>query len=320
MLEYYKQRSKDAGLIITEATDILPISIGYPCTPGIYTDEQVEKWKPIVQEIERQGSHVFLQLWHQGRTAKKDLIPGNLTPVGPSSVEFIDGMGNKAPAPRALETAEVKETVEAYRKAAENAKKAGFSGVEIHGANGYLVTQFLCDGSNKRTDEYGGSIENRTRFLLEVAQACIDVFGEGKVGVRISPSSHWQDIQDSDPIALYTYVAKALNKLNLAYLHVVEPRDTGYGATTDPIDSQLTAAFIRKAGFEGKILSAGGHNGESGEDYIKNNKADAIVYGRWYISNPDLSVRFAKGAALNPYDRSTFYGGGEKGYTDYPTL
>lgn len=318
MQTYYKQRATDAGLIITEATIVHPIARGYPCTPGIHSAEQVEAWKPIVKETQVAGSRLFCQLWHQGRTASQQLT--NLTPVAPSALEFVDGMGNKAPVPRALETHEIKETVEMYRTAAKFALQAGFDGIEIHGANGYLPNQFLCDGSNKRTDEYGGSIENRARFLMEVTQVCIDIMGADKVGVRISPASHWQDIYDSDPIALYTYVGKELGKLNIAYLHVVEPRDTGFGATKDPVDSQLTANFFRTLGYPGPILSAGGHDGASGEEYIKENKADAIVYGRWYISNPDLSVRFAKGAALNPYDRSTFYGGGENGYITYKRL
>lgn len=224
-------------------------------------------------------------------------------------MEWIDGYGNKQPATevREIATEEIADIVETYKSAARFALEAGFDGVEVHGANGYLPNQFLCDGSNKRTDAYGGSIENRSKFLLEVMKACIDVWGAEKVGVRISPASHWQDIRDSDPIALWTHVGKELAALGpLAYLHVVEPRDTsGMGATTDPTDLQLTAAFFRGR-FNGPILSAGGHDFVSGTSYVEEGKADGIVYGRWFISNPDLVNRWRKlgaDAPLNKYDR-----------------
>lgn len=316
---YYAQRAS-AGLIITEATQISPQGVGYPATPGIHSTEQVEGWKLVTKAVHDRGGRIFLQLWHVGRISHPTLQPNGDLPVAPSA---IAPEGNAATyegekpfvTPRALETEEIAGIVEDYRRAAQNALDAGFNGVEIHGANGYLIDQFLRDGSNQRTDEYGGSIENRSRFALEVVEAVVSVWGADRVGIRLSPSGTFNSMSDSDPQALFSYLVKQLDRYNLAYIHIVEPRiDNGA-----PEGQNLTAGFFRSI-YSGTIIAAGGHDKESGETVVANGEADLIAYGRWYISNPDLVERFATNAELNAYDRSTFYGGTEKGYTDYPTL
>lgn len=316
---YYAQRAT-AGLIITEASQISPQGVGYPHTPGIHSPEQVEGWKLVTKAVHDRGGHIFLQLWHVGRISHPSLQPDGALPVAPSAIapagEASTYEGSKPfVTPRALETEEIPHIVEQYRQAAKNAMEAGFDGVEIHGANGYLIDQFLRDGSNKRTDRYGGSIENRARFLLEVVDAVVSVWGADRVGVRLSPSGTFNSMSDSNPQALFTYVVSQLDRYNLAYIHIVEPRiDNGA-----PEGQNLTAGFFRSV-YRGIIIAAGGHDRESGEAAIANGEADLIAYGRLYISNPDLAERFAQNAPLNPYDRSTFYGGDERGYTDYPTL
>ncbi|GAB4385816.1 MAG: alkene reductase [Elainellaceae cyanobacterium] len=316
---YYTQRAS-AGLIITEATQISPQGVGYPSTPGIHTPEQVAGWKLVTNAVHEQGGRIFLQLWHVGRISHPSLQPDGALPVAPSAIapagEAATYEGPKPfVTPRALETDEIPAIVEQYRQAAQNALEAGFDGVEIHSANGYLLDQFLRDGSNHRTDQYGGSIENRARFLLEVVEAITGVWGGDRVGVRLSPSGTFNDMSDSDPQALFTYVVGQLDRFNLAYIHIVEPREDN-GA---PAGQNLTAGFFRSV-YSGTIISAGGYDRELAEEVIASGDADLIAFGRWYISNPDLVERFAADAALNPYDRSTFYGGDERGYTDYPTL
>ena len=317
---YYAQRA-GAGLIITEASQIAPEGLGYPQTPGIYSPEQVEGWKLITEAVHSHGGHIFLQLWHVGRISHPDLQPGGALPVAPSAIAPIgEASTYTGPkpfvTPRALETAEIPGIIELYRKGAENALAAGFDGVEIHSANGYLLDQFLQDGTNQREDIYGGSIENRSRLLLEVIEAVTSVWGAERVGVRLSPSGVFNDMADSNPQALFTYIVNALNRFGLAYLHLVEPRASEDGVGQN---AELNCAYFRSI-FQGTIISAGGYDRELAETAIARGDADLIAFGRWYISNPDLVDRFALNVRLNPYDRSTFYGGDEKGYTDYPTL
>ncbi|NJK39742.1 MAG: alkene reductase [Oscillatoriales cyanobacterium RM1_1_9] len=320
--EYYAQRAS-AALIISEATQISPQGMGYPHTPGIHSAEQVEGWKRVTQAVHDQGGRMFLQLWHVGRVSHPSLQPNSELPVAPSAIA-PEGMaatyeGEKPfVMPRALETAEIPGIVETYKKAAKNAMKAGFNGVEIHSANGYLLDEFLQDGSNKRTDKYGGSIENRVRFLLEVTEAVTGVWGREKVGVRLSPSSTFMSISDSNPQALFSYVAKALNSFDLAYLHIVEPRIKGDRSIEDESNG-LGVKFFRPI-FKGNLITAGGFTRETGNKILAEGDADLVAYGRLFIANPDLPKRFRLEADLNAYDRSTFYAQTLEGYIDYPTL
>ena len=320
--EYYRQRAT-AGLIISEASQISPQGQGYPFTPGIHSAEQVAGWQIITKAVHDRGGRVFLQLWHVGRVSHPCFQPDGGLPVAPSAIapegEAATFTGPQPyVVPRALETAEIPGIVADYRQAAENALAAGFDGVEVHGANGYLLDQFLHDGSNHRTDEYGGSIANRTRLLLEVINAVMDVCGRDRVGVRLSPSGAFGTMSDSDPLALFTYVVQEIDRLKLAYVHIIEPRVAGNETAIDP-DMTMSTHYFRTI-YQGTIISAGGHDLQTGEETLTAGDADLVAYGRLYISNPDLPERFATGAALTPYDRSTFYGGSEVGYTDYPTL
>lgn len=314
---YYAQRAS-AGLLIAEATQISPQGMGYFNTPGIYSPEQVAGWRLVTDAVHAKGGRIFLQLWHVGRISHPSLQPQGELPVAPSAVipagEALTNEGAQPfVMPRALELAELPGIVADYRRAAENAIAAGFDGVEIHSANGYLLDQFLQDGTNQRSDEYGGSIENRARLLMEVAEAVIRVWGSDRVGIRLSPSGTFNDITDSDPKTLFSYVVDALNGFNLAYLHLVEPR--AYEAPK--VD--LTTHYFRSI-YRGTLMAAGGYDRETGNAAIAAGDADLVAYGRLYISNPDLVERFAQDAPLNPYDRSSFYGGSEKGYIDYPSL
>ncbi|MBD2096478.1 alkene reductase [Trichocoleus sp. FACHB-591] len=327
---YYAQRAS-AGLIISEASQVSPQGLGYPSTPGIYSPEQVAGWRLITDAVHAKGGRIFLQLWHVGRISHPSLQPDGALPVAPSAIaptgqaSTYEGM-QPFVTPRALETHEIPGIVEQYRQGAQNALEAGFDGVEIHAANGYLIDQFLRDGTNHRTDEYGGSIENRARFLLEVTAAVTSVWGgvgeasrNGNcVGVRLSPSGSFNSMSDSDPVATFSYAAQALNQFNLAYLHIVEPRaDENF--TADTPASRLTTGYFRSI-FKGTLIAAGGYDRESGNAALANGEADLVAYGRHFIANPDLPERFALNAPLNPADRSTFYGGDERGYIDYPTL
>lgn len=324
MEEYYTQRASDGGLIITEATTISISGRGWFGAPGLYTDEQVEGWKKVISAVHAKGGKIIAQLWHTGRSSNVETT-GGATPISASvTPSYWEGehlvsapSGWVKPSPhRALETAEIAGIVEDYRRAAERAKAAGFDGVELHGANGYLPAQFLQDGSNKRTDEYGGSIENRSRFLLEIVEALVSVWGGDRVAVRIAPSGTWNDMSDSDPEALYSYLAEQLNRFGLAYLHVVEPRVKGNVVIAEgqaPVASQM----LRKI-FKGKILAAGGFEPETAEEVVEQGDADAVVFGRHFVSNPDLPKRIELGLPLTPYERDTFYTFDAKGYTDYP--
>ena len=327
LVEYYSQRASDGGLIITEASPISAKSRGWYGAPGLYSDEQVEGWKRVTKAVHGKGGRLFAQLWHTGRSGNVETSEGE-TPVSasvdPSYWQDASNLvstpsGWKQPSPhRALETAEIAGIVEDYRKAAARAKAAGFDGVELHAANGYLIDQFLQDGSNRRSDLYGGSIENRARLLLEVVQALASVWGGDRVAVRIGPSGRWNHMSDSDPQALFGYVAEALNRFGLAYLHIIEPRVRGY-VTVGEGQGPIAAPQLRKI-YKGTIVAAGGFEPESAADIVETGDADLVAFGRHFISNPDLPRRIAEGRRLSPYDRDTFYTFEAKGYTDYPAL
>jgi N-ethylmaleimide reductase len=320
MLEYYSQRASEGGLIISEATTVAVTGRGYLGAPGIYSDQQVAGWKKIVDAIHAKGGRMLLQLWHVGRVAHIDMTGGEI-PVGPSAVPFEgvaftrNGWVPVSPN-RALEIEEIPALIDAYREGAMRAKAAGFDGVEIHSGNGYLLDQFLQDGSNKRTDAYGGPVENRARLLLEVTDVVISVWGRDRVGIRLGPNSKFNAMADSNPAATFGYVAAQMKKRGVAYLHVIEPRIKG----STPIDNGLppVAAAQMKEIFQGKIIAAGGFEPDGAEAIVEKGEADAVAFGRYFISNPDLTTRIRLGLPLNPYDRATFYGGDAHGYTDYP--
>jgi N-ethylmaleimide reductase len=325
--EYYGQRATPGGLIVAEASPVMTTGRGNPATPGIYSDEQVKGWRGVVDAVHAKGGLIFLQIWHVGRVSHSSFQPGGALPVAPSAVAITgNGMlamtadGKVVPyeTPRALETGEVKQIVEAFRQAAANAMKAGFDGVEIHGANGYLIEQFLQSHTNLRTDRYGGAIENRARLLLEITQAAIDVWGADRVGVRLSPYGVANGSGEPDPMPLYTYVIEALDRLGLAYLHFIEPRSSGAGRAEVNHQNVPSAMVLFRPIWRGVLISAGGFTGETAEAAIADGHADAIAFGRIFIANPDLPRRLRHGFPLTPYNRATFYGGEEVGYTDYP--
>lgn len=325
--EYYGQRATPGGLIIAEASPVMVAGRGNPATPGIYSDEQIRGWRGVVDAVHAKGGVIFLQLWHVGRVSHSSFQPGGALPVAPSAVPITgNGMmamtadGKMVPyeTPRALETGEIKEIVEAFRQAAGNAMKAGFDGVEIHGANGYLLEQFLQSHTNLRTDRYGGSIENRARLLMEITQAAIEVWGANRVGVRLSPYGVANGSGEADPMPLYTHVIKALDPLGLAYLHFIEPRSSGAGRAEVNHQNVPSAMVLFRPIWRGVLISAGGFTGETAEAAIAEGHADAIAFGRIFISNPDLPRRLQHGFPLTPYNRATFYGGEAVGYTDYP--
>jgi N-ethylmaleimide reductase len=324
--EYYAQRATPGGLIIAEASPVMTTGFGNPGVPGIYSEDQIKGWRVVVDAVHAKGGLIFLQLWHVGRVSHSSFQPGGALPVAPSAVAIApdyktmtaDGKPVAYETPRALETSEVVGIVEAFRQAARNAKAAGFDGVEVHGANGYLIEQFLQSRSNRRTDQYGGSIENRVRFLMEVTQAVIDVWGAARVGVRLSPHGVANDSGEADPMPLYTHAIQSLNPLGLAYLHFIEPRSSGAGRAEVNHQNVPSAMMLFRPVWKGVLISAGGFTGESAEAAIAAGHADAIAFGRIFISNPDLPRRLQHGYQLTPYNRATFYGGEEKGYTDYP--
>ena len=315
---YYEQRAS-AGLIITEATPISAMAHGYPALPGIYTDAQVAGWKKITDTVHAKGGKIVLQLWHVGRISHPSLLPNGALPVAPSAIKpagkafTYQGLVDYVE-PRALEASELPNIIMDYVHSTKCALAAGFDGVEVHAANGYLLDQFLRDGSNKRTDNYGGSFENRARLLLEVINAVVDVAGADKVGLRISPVNPFNDMQDSNPQALFNYVVDALNQFNLAYLHVLEGGVPG-GGEAQPFDF----VSLRKL-FKGHYMANLAYDKARGNAAIASGHADAIAYGVPFIANPDLVERYKKNASLNEADSNTFYGGTEKGYTDYPFL
>jgi N-ethylmaleimide reductase len=321
MVEHYSQRATKGGYIVAEGTVISETGHGYYGAPGIYTDAHVEGWKRVTEAVHAKGGIIFDQLFHVGRQSHNSLQPGNASPIGASVVPFEDFVYTPtgwlpADINRAATTEEVKQLVEDYRQAAIRAKEAGFDGVELHGANGYLVDQFLQDGSNQRTDIYGGSIENRVRFMLEIVEALVSVWGADKVGVRVGPSGTFASMFDSDPIALFGYAAEELNKFNLAYLHIIEPRIKGAVEEVEGLEP-VAAMHLRKI-FKGTIIAAGGFDFEKGNAIIEKGNADLVAYGRHFIANPDLVHRFKSGFELNEYDRDTFYAGDARGYNDYP--
>jgi N-ethylmaleimide reductase len=326
MRKYYEQRATDGGLIISEATNISLTSRGWLGAPGLYSDDQVQGWKAITTAVHARGGHMLAQLWHSGRSSHITMT-GGAVPVSasvdptywqnPGHLVSVPG-GWVQPSPhRALTVKEIAGVVEDYRRAAERAMDAGFEGVEVHGANGYLVDQFLQNGSNKRTDEYGGSIENRFRFLSEVVHGLVSVWGAGRVAVRLGPSGTFNGMSDSDPLALFSYAAEQLNAFDLAYLHLIEPRVTG-SVTTSPDHGAVAAEQLRPI-FKGKLVAAGGFEADTAEASIDSGMPDAVAFGRHYLSNPDLVRRMREDLPLNAYDRDTFYTFDERGYTDYPT-
>jgi N-ethylmaleimide reductase len=323
--EYYAQRAT-AGLIISEATQISPQGQGYPATPGIYSPEQIAGWEKITQAVHQKNGKIFLQLWHVGRISHSSLQPEGGLPVAPSAIapssKTFTAQWQQVPyeTPHALNIAEIEQIITDYRVAADNAKKAGFDGVEVHGANGYLLDQFLQDGTNRRDDLYGGSIENRARLFLAVTDQAIAVWGKGRVGVRLSPYGTFNDMHDSDPVALFTYVLQELEKRGVAYVHLIEPRSTSAGGGDDVMENAPETASLFRHAFSGVLISAGGYNRDLAIEAVNKSQADAVAFGRLFIANPDLPYRLAINAPLNHYDRKTFYGGAEQGYTDYPSL
>ena len=318
MVEYYRQRAA-AGLIITEATQISQQGQGYIWTPGIYTGEQVEGWSKITRTVHEAGGRIFLQLWHVGRISHTSLQPNGGAPVAPSAIKantktYIESGFADVSTPRALESEEIPGIVRDYYAAAVNAKRAGFDGVEIHAANGYLIDQFLKDGANKRTDAYGGSIENRVRLAVEVAEAILQEWEPSRVGIRISPVSPANDAQDSTPQETFGYLVKCMDALRLGDLHVVE------GATGGPRDNVAFDFGALKKSFRGAYMANNGYDRDLAVDAVSAGRADLVAFGKPFIANPDLVERLRRGAPLNEPDKATFYGGDAKGYTDYPTM
>jgi N-ethylmaleimide reductase len=320
MAEYYAQRA-GAGLIISEATAISQQGYGWVNAPGIYTEEQTAAWKQIVEAVHAQGSLIFLQLWHTGRASHSSFQVNNQLPVAPSAIK-IEGAEAHTPngkkpyeTPRALETTEIAQVVADYRQAAANAKQAGFDGVEIHSANGYLIDQFLQSKTNKRSDQYGGSLENRYRFLKEIIESILTVWDASRVGIRLSPNGVFNDMGSPDYRETFTYVVQQLNSYNLAYLHLLDGLAFGFHEQGEP----MTLAEFRKV-YDGVLMGNCGYDRESGEQAIASGDADLIAFGRPYISNPDLVARFANNWELNPdADMSIWYSSEAEGYTDFPT-
>ncbi|XP_042384070.1 12-oxophytodienoate reductase 7-like [Zingiber officinale] len=339
-VEYYTQRATDGGFLITEGTVISPTGAGFPKCPGIYTREQIDGWKMVVDAVHAQGSIIFCQLWHVGRASNQTYQPGGTAAPISSTNKPISGRwkilmpdgkyGNYA-TPRRLATSEIPQIVQDYQQAAINAIEAGFDGIELHGAHGYLIDQFLKDGINDRTDAYGGSLGNRCRFLAEVAQAVVSAIGASRAAVRISPAIDHLDANDSDPLRLGLAVVHRLNALQrdagerLAYLHVTQPRYVAYGQTeggrhgSQEEESRLMRA-VRDA-YDGTFVCSGGYTRQLGVEAVEQGDADLVSYGRLFISNPDLVERFKSDAPLNRYVRATFYTPDPVvGYTDYPSL
>jgi N-ethylmaleimide reductase len=320
---YYTQRAT-AGLIISEATQISAQGKGYPKTPGIFTEAQIAGWRKVTDSVHAAGGHIFLQMWHVGRISHPDNQASGELPVAPSAIKpsgkiFTETGEQEFVTPRALETSELPGIIQQYAAGAQNAKDAGFDGVEVHGANGYLLDQFLRDSTNQRTDEYGGSVENRARLLLEATEAVIKVWGADRVGVRLSPYSGFNDIHDSAPVETFAYVAQKLRDLGIVYLHIIEPVKTDHPMATPESETNPIAPILHKA-FGGAFMLNGGYDKETGDAAIESGYADLICFGVPFIANPDLVKRYQTNAALNTPDQSTFYAGSAGGYTDYPAL
>ena len=311
-VEYYRQRAT-AGLIITEGSQITPQGKGYPRTPGIFTEAQIAGWKQVTEAVHAEGGHIFLQLWHVGRLSHSSIQLGGALPVSSSAIapegQIYTATGLQPyETPRALDLEEIPGIMEDFRRGAENAKRAGFDGVEVHGANGYLIDQFLRDGCNQRTDGYGGSVENRVRLLKEIVEAIIPVYGADRIGVRLSPTLPVFSMSDSDPTATFGHAAKTLSLYGLAYLHVVQPGDPDFDY-----------AALKQA-FGGTYIANGGFDAGSAAAAISSGAAHLVSFGTKFLANPDLVERFRRNAPLNAPDPATFYQGEERGYTDYPTL
>lgn len=322
-VEYYRQRA-GAGLIISEATQVSPQGKGYAFTPGIYSEAQIDGWRRVTDAVHEEGGRIILQLWHVGRISHPDLQPDGNAPVAPSAIKpegaetyiSADSGMVEIPTPRALTLEEMPGIVEQFRQGAKNAKRAGFDGVEVHAANGYLLDQFLRSGSNRRDDAYGGTLDNRLRLPLEVVEAVVDVWGVDRVGVRVSPTGSFNAMEDTDPAATFGAFASRLDALGIAFIEVVEDSFQGNQASGRPnavieaIQNEFSRAYIGNASY----------TAEEARERIAAGKADLVTFGRPFIANPDLPERFRLGAPLNEWDDSTFYGGDEHGYTDYPSL
>jgi N-ethylmaleimide reductase len=317
--EYYAQRAS-AGLIVSEASQVSAAGQGYPATPGIHSPEQVAGWRLVTDAVHARGGRIFLQLWHVGRISHPSLQPGGALPVAPSAVRpagqavTLQGL-QPFVTPRALELAEIPQVLDQYRAAAANALAAGFDGVEIHAANGYLLDQFLRDGTNQRSDRYGGGPENRARLTLEVTEAVCAVWGPDRVGIRLSPLQPFNDMRDSDPRATFTHAVQALSAFGLAYLHVTEVGSESPGAAGPPFDLHE----LRRA-WRGLYIVNGGYDRDRANAALAAGEADLVAFGVAFLANPDLPERLRRGAALNPPNPDTFYGGAAEGYTDYPFL
>ena len=319
MATYYAQRAT-AGLIVTECTMVSPLSLGYMNCPGIYSQEHIAGWRQVTDAVHEKGGRIFLQLWHSGRISHSSLLGGEL-PVAPSAIAASGTLhtpiGKVAmETPRALETNEIPEIVEQFRKGAENALAAGFDGVEFHGAFGYLIDQFLQDCTNQRTDEYGGSIENRARFMLEVVEAVVNVWGANRVGIKLSPSNTYYGMGDSNPQETFGYAIDALNRFDLAYLHLMEPNEVDL-ANRDVMNP--VTPYFRKI-YKGTLITNGDYDHPKGDSILANGDADLVSFGKLFLANPDLPKRFELDASLNTPDPKTFYAPDEKGYSDYPFL
>jgi N-ethylmaleimide reductase len=326
---YYAQRAS-AALIVSEATQVSMQGQGYAWTPGIHSRTQVEAWRRVTNTVHDAGGHMFLQLWHVGRISHPALQPDNMQPVAPSAIKprgdaFIEneqGEGALVPfeTPRALQIEEMPYLVRQYYRAARNAQRAKFDGVEIHGANGYLLEQFIDSSTNKRTDDYGGPVENRMRLLLEIIETVIGVWGPGRVGVRLSPLSTFNDISDDDPETTFGTIAKRLNDYELAYLHLVNPAMAQMEKGRPPETRALNLVDLIRDAYQGNLMIAGGFAHDTAEQWLQAGRADVIAFGRKFLANPDLPQRLREHTRLNAEDGTTFYGGGAKGYTDYPSL
>jgi len=320
--EYYAQRCS-AGLILTEGTAIGPQAHGYPNAPGIYTPDQIGGWRRITDAVHARGGRIVLQIAHNGRNSHSSLMPDGELPVAPSpvppSIPALTSAFAQAPAetPRALETSEIPAIVGDFRQAALNALAAGFDGVELQGANSHLIEQFLENGTNQRTDAYGGPKENRARFLFEIVDAVSGAIGSDRLGVRLSPFGQYGGICDSNPLALFTFVIREMNRRRIAYLHLIEARGSEMGLTDELHDGALNNAALFRPAFDGPLLSAAAYTPESAAEAIHKGHADAVAFGRLFVANPDLVERIKRNHPLNAPDRSTFYGGGSHGYTDY---
>jgi 2,4-dienoyl-CoA reductase-like NADH-dependent reductase (Old Yellow Enzyme family) len=311
MIDYYTQRAS-AGLIISEGTPIDPLGVGYANVPGLWSEQQTEAWKPITAAVHKAGGHIYSQIWHVGRISDPEFLNGQL-PVAPSAIAASGTVSLLRPqrpfvTPRALTLEEIKDVVEAFRRGAQNALDAGFDGVELHGANGYLLDQFLQDGSNHRTDEYGGPIENRARLMLECADAAISVYGPGRVGMHLAPRSDSHGISDSNPTATFTYVARELGKRKIAFI-----------AAREHVGPDSIGPCLKEI-FGGVFVANEAIDFETGQRLLDEGKADAVAFGKLFIANPDLPARFAKRSPLNRPNAATFYDHGPEGYADYPAL